>query len=364
MNGANIIVVDEDLTPGNEYSYIVYFLMNNEIADSSNIVDLTTQPSEEFLGLDGKLITHLAIIQNHLYTGTLYEGLWRLDIMSDLSQWEYLGFSNTEVGYDKYSISDIVQNRDNHDEILVVGPTNRYSIPGVFKSRDGGASWNISDEGAGSFPSKQKFQVLDDRILAWGSSGPWFSTDFGDHWSFDSSVVTAGGFKNIDAFEKHETIDTHLWLAGDDFYMVGHLLKSIDSGTEWISIPFDDQLIFGIRSIALHPTNTEIIYIVTSGDIYKATDGGEFWMQSGLNAATPITHSQLSTATEIVIDSSNPDHLIAAGGNRLFETFDAADTWKELMTIIPVEDFITGLRYNAGTKQLYVATNSGVYVQR
>ncbi len=101
------------------------------------------------------------------------------------------------------------------------------------------------------------------------------------------------------------------------FYMGvvnGGLWKTTDAGRTWTPI-FDDQPTGSIGSIAVAPSNTDVIYVGTgegqqrpdlaTGDgMYKSTDGGRTWTHLGLRDTHQIAH--------IIVDPKNPDRLFVA----------------------------------------------------
>jgi photosystem II stability/assembly factor-like uncharacterized protein len=94
----------------------------------------------------------------------------------------------------------------------------------------------------------------------------------------------------------------------------GGVWKTTDAGRTWQPI-FDDQPTGSIGSIAIAPSNPEIIYVGTgegqqrpdlaTGDgVYKSTDGGRRWTHLGLRDTQQIAH--------IEVDPRNPDRLFVA----------------------------------------------------
>src|SRR5262249_26303281 len=90
-----------------------------------------------------------------------------------------------------------------------------------------------------------------------------------------------------------------------------------------------------INSIAIDPTNTNIIYIgAATGGVWKTTDGGTTW--------TPLTDKQCSLAMgSVVLDPSNPNVVYAGTGEDNFsldsyygcgvlKSTDGGATWTQL----------------------------------
>ncbi|HMF56021.1 MAG TPA: hypothetical protein VK619_06655, partial [Pyrinomonadaceae bacterium] len=94
----------------------------------------------------------------------------------------------------------------------------------------------------------------------------------------------------------------------------GGVWKTTDFGRTWTPI-FDDQPTGSVGSIAVSPSNPEIIYVgsgeglhrpdLSVGDgIYKSTDGGKTWAHLGLRDGQQIP--------QIAVDPRNPDRLFVA----------------------------------------------------
>lgn len=118
----------------------------------------------------------------------------------------------------------------------------------------------------------------------------------------------------------------------------GGVWKSVDGGLSWQPI-FDDQPISSIGSIAIAPSNPNIVYVgsgeanirgnVGAGNgIYRSTDAGKTWAQVWKQ------EGQIGT---IVVDPTNPDVAFAAvlghafGPNRergVLRTRDGGRTWQ------------------------------------
>ena len=209
--GRDTVIIDFSLQESMDYGYTAYLTDNLTILDTSNSIVVRTRIQQEFLGLGGNLIYVLRVYQNSLYASTRDEGLWRLDILADSSEWEYLGLSRSDLGYNHYSIRDILQNNENEAEILVAGSAGIR--PGVFKSQDGGVTWTIPryQHEQYQYPMVERLQSVDGRVIGWGDDRQLSSQDFGETWSADdisSSLVPY--LTRIDVFEKFDFGDIRL----------------------------------------------------------------------------------------------------------------------------------------------------------
>ncbi len=129
------------------------------------------------------------------------------------------------------------------------------------------------------------------------------------------------------------------------FYMGvndGGVWKSTDFGQTWQPI-FDDQPTGSIGSIAIAPSDPNIIYggsgeglqrpdLSTGDGIYKSTDGGKTWQHLGLRDGQQIP--------AIAIDPHDPNRVFAAvlghpyGPNQergVFRSTDGGATWQKVL---------------------------------
>ena len=120
--------------------------------------------------------------------------------------------------------------------------------------------------------------------------------------------------------------------------------KTENRGTTWTPI-FDDYPAYSTGSIAVDPTDSNVIWLGTGentsqrsvgwGDgVYKSLDGGSTWTNTGLRTSEHIG--------QILIDPRDPDVVYAAamgglwapGGDRgLFKTTDGGATWAPVLEI-------------------------------
>ncbi|QHI37029.1 Xyloglucanase [Kordia antarctica] len=152
----------------------------------------------------------------------------------------------------------------------------------------------------------------------------------------------------------------------------GGLWKSTNGGTSWTTNT-DFLTIIGCSSLAIDPTNTQIMYLAT-GDlegnrnsigILKSIDGGATWNPTGL----VIDASSSWKLSKLLMDPSDSSRMIVASNVGIWRTSDgwATSTFSSLNGDFPVlkdMEFKPGLLnantvYASGDK-LYKSTDFGV----
>ena len=122
-----------------------------------------------------------------------------------------------------------------------------------------------------------------------------------------------------------------------------------------------------IRSIVLHPTDANIIYIGSvSGGVWKTTNGGTSWF--------PLKDNMENLAVcSMVMDPTNPNVLYAGTGEGyfnvdairgegIFKTTDAGATWNRLSSTANSNFYyVNKLMIDQSTNVLYAGTRKGLY---
>jgi len=179
---------------------------------------------------------------------------------------------------------------------------------GVWKTTNGGASW----------------QPVSDGQLNTGSVGAFAVAD-----SNPNIVYVGMGEQAIRGNASH----------GDGVY------KSTDAGKTWKHLGLADTRQIG--RVRVHPRNPDLVYVCALGHmsgpneqrgIFKSIDGGKTWKQ-------PFTRGPEAGCVDLAIDPSNPDIMYAGfwqvirrpwsmesggKGSGLFKSVDGGETWKEI----------------------------------
>ncbi len=151
----------------------------------------------------------------------------------------------------------------------------------------------------------------------------------------------------------------------------GGLWRSTDYGATWEPLG-DSWQFLQVASIAIHPTNPDIIYVGT-GDfqgwmrpfsigIMKSTDGGQTWQSIG---AAQFGYKCVS---DILIDPENPEIVIACTGwgpyqsvaGEIWRSTDGGATWTQVNPVSAIwSDMAIGARDPATGTRYYYAVGHG-----
>ncbi len=170
-----------------------------------------------------------------------------------------------------------------------------------------------------SFKNKQSSTLKNNPISDWTSIGPFNAGNF-------AGRLPGQGRVNAIAVDPN---DPDTWYVGAP---AGGIWKSTDAGSSWVNL-FDDFPQIGVSGIAIDPNNSNIVYIATGDDdaadsysigVFKSTNGGSTWNETGLNPG----NSNISLLmNEITIDPTNSDIIWVGTSNGLRKSENGGDTW-------------------------------------
>ncbi len=149
---------------------------------------------------------------------------------------------------------------------------------------------------------------------------------------------------------------------------VGGLWASYSGGTSWVNLnPGMDNL--GVSGIAINYNATNTMYMLTGeGDgrdspsmgVFKSENGGFDWEPTGLF----WTDSQLYYGYKLIMHPSNPNIMFIVTNRGVFRTTDGWNTWTQKLTGMEMRDieFVTGAPdtlYACSKTKVYKSTNAG-----
>ena len=287
------------------------------------------------------------------------------DKLNGPNEWFYLQRSYPDAYLDinayhhsMQSISESINNISNHREKLLNG-------------------WNAAwtTEGPGNIGGRINVVTIDpsdNNIIYLGNStgGVFKTTDGGTTWNsiFDiqsylsvSSIVIQPGNHNTIYVGTGDANITGSAFIGDGIY------KSTDGGATWNYLGLSAERI--ISKIVINPLDTNIIYAGTMGipyfhdtnrGLYKSSDGGLTWNNI-------LFVSDSAGIIDLVMDTNHPDTLYAASWNRIrnniltlvdgydakiWKTTNGGTTWTALTGGLPQGDYsrislsMSGINHN------------------
>lgn len=182
--------------------------------------------------------------------------------------------------------------------------------------------------------------------------------------------VSTGKSGRVNCIAFHPT-DPNIIFAGTP---AGGLWKTTDNGLNWNCISKSIAFL-GVSGIAVHPTNTDIIYILT-GDadggqlpcigVLKTTDGGSNWQETGLQ----FPPDSLRQGFELKMAPDDPELLLVAASNGIYKTANGGQTWVQSLLNTVVFDiefcpndsdtcYAAGKNLSTGNGGLYKSTLAG-----
>jgi photosystem II stability/assembly factor-like uncharacterized protein len=218
---------------------------------------------------------------------------------------------------DDYVLDDIAVDPESPDTIYVGAWSVVRNSGDVFRSRDGGRTWQYLPDMHGK--SVRSFAIAPSRprvLIAGALDGVYRSEDGGDHWS----RISPDGdpeIKNVESL----AIDPRA--PGIIYIGTWHLpWKTYDGGRTWKPIHkgiIDDSDVF---SIIVDESNPMIVYLSACSGIYKSKIAGHDFERAYQGIPSSARRTRVLRQ-----DPSNPAIVYAGTTEGLWKTTDSGATW-------------------------------------
>jgi hypothetical protein len=276
---------------------------------------------------------------NHktVFAGSVAGGLWKTtDITVSPANWTPIG----DLTFNNLSIAAICQDpRTGFQNNMYLctgesyGNADAVQGVGVFKSTDGGATWNFLSS-TSSYVSGTRI-VCDNQgnvYLGTRGNGLLRSTDGGSTWT----NITPGGFTRIADLKISSTGRLHVTFGifSGGGYRFTDTPGTATSSTGWMSATtpftfFSQRTEFAVSGNTLYALPCDASYQVPT--IWKSTDGGDTWVATTGQPNANWASGQGWYALSVAIHPTNPDICIV-GGLDCHKTLDGGATWTKIST--------------------------------
>ncbi len=188
--------------------------------------------------------------------------------------------------------------------------------------------------------------------IAWSCSQAGGMERTLDNFTTTSSVSTPSGAPFVWELEIHPTTPTTIFGGFDDIY------KSTDRGDNWSSL---NSRAGTIEFISISPSNPDVIYVSGENGVKVTTDGG-----AALGSWKSITLPQAGNVKSIEVHPTIPEEIyIAYSGylsGKVYKSTDSGVSWTNItgsLPNIPTHKII----YKTGSTdgELFLATDLGVF---
>lgn len=269
-------------------------------------------------------------------------------------------------------VSAILVSKSNPNNILI-GSGDRdggdSNGMGVFRSTDGGLTWNPTNNGMGNVTIGM-FEVAstdENFILAAGNGGIYKTTNGGTIWT--KTTTDGANYRDV-KFRPGSTTIAYA-ASGNGFY------RSVNGGDSWtlqpasIGYPTGGRLVIGVT-----PANDSLVYLVGGAAQFQGCFVSRNFGVSFTTASTTPNilgyeydgsdaKSQAGYDLDIFVEPANP-LMLYVGGVNVWKSSDGAKTWQIVShwwgdRTNEVHADQHAMAYNTLNQRLYISNDGGVY---
>lgn len=197
----------------------------------------------------------------------------------------------------------------------------------------------INDEGFYDVEKKLKLRGLLDQRKSKTStqqrriSGNW--SVLGPFQNFrEGGTVFSGAQTNVYSVGQCAASPNVLYCGTEN----GEVYKTNDGGDSWFNASLSlvtslaPQVVLanaGVAALAVHPTNSDIVYIGSGSEIFKTTDGGANWSVV-FDSNFPLS-GYIENPAEIFINPVNPQIVLVASKAGMHRTINGGVSWAQTL---------------------------------
>ncbi|HEY9114113.1 MAG TPA: GEVED domain-containing protein [Bacteroidales bacterium] len=310
--------------------------------------------------------------------------------------------SNMWTSHSSYnSCGAPVAHADKHALIYQPGTNDLFegNDGGVYKTTDGGITWpylgsglvtsQLYRLGVSQTSSSSVIIGLQDNGSKSNVAGNWSDVLGGDGMEciidYTDADVQYGELYNAAMYRTDDSWATSTFIAGDFtgsaawvtpyvidpvtnttlYAGLSEIWKTTDQGDNWTSISsFAFSPVKTFRSMAVAPSDPDVIYAALNNKVFKTTVGGTTWTE--ITGSLPVGSSFITYVS--VKDDDDLTVWVSMGeynSHGVYESTDGGATWTNIssgLPTIPVMCVIQN-RQNTSEVELYAGTDVGVYVK-
>lgn len=285
--------------------------------------------------------------QQNRQSSSYGNGVYRSDDGGDT--WEHLGLDETR------HTGRVLVHPTNPDVVYVGGVGNLWAPSderGVFRSTDGGASWEhvlFIDNHTGvidmamdlSNPDVIYAAAYQRQRTAFGfngggpGSGLYKSTDGGDTWEEVTGGFPEGDMGRIGVAVSESNPNVVMAIVETDDDETQGVYRSEDAGTTWERVNRQNIRPMYYSHIFIDPVDDEVVYTLATRS-YVSDDGGRTFSQIALAPTYDVgVHADHHS---LWIDPADPNHLYLVGDAGLHESYDRGINFRKINNF-PISQF-------------------------
>lgn len=265
----------------------------------------------------------------------------------------------TSVGILGVEIYTIAVNPNNPQQVLVGIEDNPYGEWGsnvVYRSTNGGDSWNVSNTGitsAGRCYDIEYDLTNTNKVYIATLGGVYKSLDGGVSWSITEMVIPT--FQVEVSPVDGNTVYAGSYVGGPPFDR-GAVWKSVDGGESWTNVlDFNSDQNIGneVNTLAVAPSAPHVIYASSANKLFKSTNSGQSWQRADNGFIVP------PRALALAVDPYSSDIVYLGSDGALFKTVNGGNSWTPISGGLG-GSLIRAIAIDSDNQQIiYVGTQAG-----